>query len=689
MTSTVSSAYVDVRQHDAYTACPDDETHSMLCEPGATAIDDEDGDLTSTVLVCPPDSCLSVGCPGHTWATKGMQGCINTSSPVGTIFSVRFVVFDRGTPQRNATVTRVVTITSRCDVEEDLCDDLTCSPVDCDLRESLLADPVDTSPPAIFFLGQNPVRVRYGSAADAALLQPCTNGSGMTGNASASGCYAISTDSNDGDVTASLVVQQDTQGNTFISTACPFLSVHRCFPGTYGFIYAAFDAAGNRGVARLVVVVIEQAAVQTKTILSLGLVSFSEACEQTVLLLDDTSAEAGVFQQGISELLNAAVAAPGEDVWPGDVQIMDVVVRDNETGFLSTATNCSRGSNNASTLPSTNMSSSEFSLEVFFSVSVSVAMRDEQSLSAKLRHLLQSADATLTTRTSDVAAVLNASASDGRMSVSLASAGEGSNASLDVDVLGVVGNLTSSVLTPEVDELKASEASMYEEIQKMGRMSDELQRTLDGLTKTVQGSTGNPGQWVSNLMELWASAVNSDFANVEQLSNDAETLLEKLRQLIRSYELVNEGQEEVALALQGTLQAMEEELIDLSVQYVKIEEALGRASDIARPPPPTNRHISIDYTKYDDRELPLNDVTDPFSYAPSEAQARYIALRRNRLVGGILFYMKRGRHGGICTYRFASLGAPCYPGVVSQRYGSDPVFVPGKRLYRSHQYESG
>ena len=56
--------------------CPDGvvPTESFLCELGARANNSKGDNLTSSVLACPPASCLEFGCPGHEFATKGLQG---------------------------------------------------------------------------------------------------------------------------------------------------------------------------------------------------------------------------------------------------------------------------------------------------------------------------------------------------------------------------------------------------------------------------------------------------------------------------------------------------------------------------------------------------------------------------------------------------------------------------------------
>ncbi|KAK3263138.1 hypothetical protein CYMTET_28037 [Cymbomonas tetramitiformis] len=132
-------AYVAVPQHSTYEACAAGEAprEGALCDPGVMASDAEDGDLTQEVLACAPTCESPAACAGYEYANKGILGCLNTSAEVGTIFSIDFVVHDHNRPAMNATATRTVTISSPCPVGEVWCDGV-CSPVACDLRDTLL-----------------------------------------------------------------------------------------------------------------------------------------------------------------------------------------------------------------------------------------------------------------------------------------------------------------------------------------------------------------------------------------------------------------------------------------------------------------------------------------------------------------------------------------------------------------------
>jgi hypothetical protein len=151
---------MQVRQYGTYAACAAGVAPSPLapCEPGATAVDREDKDLTAQVYACPPPSCalFGTGCNGHQFAVKGLRGCVvSTRAAVGTVFPILFLVFDDAMPPANATATRFVTIVDPCPrlgqvhCEHDgLCGVLTCAQR-LQLRTSL---DVDAAAPVISFV---------------------------------------------------------------------------------------------------------------------------------------------------------------------------------------------------------------------------------------------------------------------------------------------------------------------------------------------------------------------------------------------------------------------------------------------------------------------------------------------------------------------------------------------------------
>lgn len=100
-----------------------EDIFSSPCEPGGVAIDAEDGNLTDVIITCPPESCLPLGCPLHSFLKKGIQGCgIDTSeSQPGTEFKLKFAVWDRHVPPMMTTAERLIRVTSPCAVAEIYC----------------------------------------------------------------------------------------------------------------------------------------------------------------------------------------------------------------------------------------------------------------------------------------------------------------------------------------------------------------------------------------------------------------------------------------------------------------------------------------------------------------------------------------------------------------------------------------
>ena len=92
---------------------------------GAKAIDPEDGDLTSSIVTCPPESCAKFGCPGHEFSVKGISGCgVDVYARMGTVVTVEFVVWDLSIPAQRASATRQYVIVTPCETGEIYCPNL-------------------------------------------------------------------------------------------------------------------------------------------------------------------------------------------------------------------------------------------------------------------------------------------------------------------------------------------------------------------------------------------------------------------------------------------------------------------------------------------------------------------------------------------------------------------------------------
>ena len=247
-----------------YTMCASDKLPSDYapCDQGAIAHDDIDGNLTGALLVCPPESCMSFGCPGHELWRKGVHSCVNTSTPVGTVFSVNFVVFDTNGEQASAA--RTITIDDPCpegqhwcpaDSPSGRCESTTCETIDALADENLPVSlkvqsdfslgpvikwrtPPRDEMPFAFVYGQTPWK-QPGIPGEASPIAPCT---GALVNASFPQCAATAHDGADGDVTYLLQVKD--QGGECTPGV---LASGLCSPGTHFFFFSAVDSDGNVG----------------------------------------------------------------------------------------------------------------------------------------------------------------------------------------------------------------------------------------------------------------------------------------------------------------------------------------------------------------------------------------------------------------------------------------------------------
>ena len=164
------------------------------CEPGALANDPDGGgtlaspealEITKQIVVCPPERCLVYGCPPselrrHRLLSKGLLGCgIDPFAPEGTQFYVDFWVWDSGTPELNATVTRMVMISKPCTdasapyfCQELAGDGWFCSGLPCNEVAKYAVQQTGASLQIVLLPSSSMVYVRYGEAA-AFYLGPC------------------------------------------------------------------------------------------------------------------------------------------------------------------------------------------------------------------------------------------------------------------------------------------------------------------------------------------------------------------------------------------------------------------------------------------------------------------------------------------------------------------------------------
>lgn len=133
-------------------------TYMRIVRAGATAYDHEDGVVSHRILTCPPDECMPYNCRGHELHRKGIQGCgVDTeTAPVGTTFTIEFVVMDHAVPPAVTRASRVIRVTSPCTPREVYCPDLpsehACGSGACAGRASLVAvAPPAAQPPDLSF----------------------------------------------------------------------------------------------------------------------------------------------------------------------------------------------------------------------------------------------------------------------------------------------------------------------------------------------------------------------------------------------------------------------------------------------------------------------------------------------------------------------------------------------------------
>lgn len=322
VTNDFVGSSVSVRQYHPYKPCDATTdfvpTIDVKCEPGATAVDDFDGNLTSRILACPPADCINSGlsgvtdsaCIGHEFAVKGLQGCVNTSV-AGSVYAVEFIVKDNAVPSNVAIVQRTVTIVDPCDEGFYWCSDESselggfCSDVECNLRESLLSSAAnlieENSPPTIHLVGPIEVDVNYlgtssrsvrvcSSAAEGSqLLEDCSQGSCVV----AWPCASFANDTQDGDLTGDTTVRESTCDGKPTGEPCAKCGVAsfdlgkqiQCSPGKYRFDYTTKDSFDYpSGGLTVIVNVVEVAVSEFSFTVSSTAPSYGAAVEEANMI---------------------------------------------------------------------------------------------------------------------------------------------------------------------------------------------------------------------------------------------------------------------------------------------------------------------------------------------------------------------------------------------------------------------
>ncbi|KAK3281361.1 hypothetical protein CYMTET_10848 [Cymbomonas tetramitiformis] len=381
--SSVLSAFIEIKQYQSYAKCAAGVAPSKdeLCELGAEAEHLVDGNLTATVLSCPPDSCLSTGCPGHEFVAKGLEDCLNTGADVGTIIEIKFMskrqVAPGETSKRQVTpgetlkrqmapgetskrqvtpgeaLKRQVAPAGAVTGEEcgrgaapsqglEGCprgrgdrvpgahhEDFTCSSLECDSRDALLesdATPPDVVPPVITLLHGSPLRLSYGVPEEGLSLIPCPSQN------ETDGCYAVAVDDTDGDVSARISVAAVTSSTGDVCSV-EMAPLAECFPSTYTYEYQAVDEAGNVATATLLVELVEEAKVNAELRITAASTNPADAASEAACLLNASTAENAAFRSGIAQLLNdQADASAGIPLTAEDIEVVNVTASPKQDG---------------------------------------------------------------------------------------------------------------------------------------------------------------------------------------------------------------------------------------------------------------------------------------------------------------------------------------------------------------------
>ncbi|KAK3236708.1 hypothetical protein CYMTET_53167 [Cymbomonas tetramitiformis] len=555
-THALVGANVDIKQLDPWVLCSWGQVPETdaLCDPGVTAMDDG-VNITAKVLVCPPSSCLDLGCPGHELATKGVAACIDTvSDPVPRIVEIQFMVFDDAIPAQNASVTRMVTVLSKCESDEVLCGDLSCSAIPCEDREALLTTtPDDVTPPEVDLLGASEVIVTYNEASPLR-FSPCQS------IAQTDGCYATAWDAVDGDLSAALTVAETTPCATTSCTKCAIDQVYlgTCFPGTYTYTYSATDAARNTNTTTLTVNVAEQGVLSTTASTSrgdarerggerparLGVMLGSAAGEparlgvmlgerggerparlgvnlgnemqqaeaQTTaaLLLNSSSADAAAFSSGIASMLNAESSSAGLPVAPADVLI---------TGATAQA------------------SGQYYDVAVQFSVSAATASVSASSGGRRLQQ--SSGDTPLAARMQDLTTVLSLSGSTGTMSSYMETAAAEANATSLPTAVEAVAAVAQEQVTAAVDYEAGISSMLWAEVASLEAAGDAMAETLALTLEVLPDAVADPEAWLSSKLELWAHLLDIDVGDVNSITDSLDLIMTNQDKMARNTTIVS------------------------------------------------------------------------------------------------------------------------------------------------------
>ncbi|KAL0029268.1 hypothetical protein WJX79_006326 [Trebouxia sp. C0005] len=323
LNTTILPATFNLTYGSSYTACARGVLPSLAvpCEPGASASDRQDGNITSKVVACPSAGCKANAslCTGQEFAKVGLQNChINSSLPVGIILQIPFLVWDNGHPALSARVNRTLVITAPCAPDQFFCSGV-CQQINC----AAAAQVSQVYPPVLAYstaatnlLGSKTVLyVQYGSPVPHN-LQPCSS------LGSQANCATVAWDRQDGDICGSIQVHPSASCAATQNVACATCPVDQlqqglCIPDTYVLNYTVIDSLGQSAVPlQLQVIVYESAQMQASLqmisqIPYTGAAARAQAHVNTAHLTDASGSTANVA-------MRSAIATALTDWWANE-----------------------------------------------------------------------------------------------------------------------------------------------------------------------------------------------------------------------------------------------------------------------------------------------------------------------------------------------------------------------------------
>ncbi|KAK3235730.1 hypothetical protein CYMTET_54090 [Cymbomonas tetramitiformis] len=535
--TTLLPVYLSLKQHSAYAACAPGQSpkEDSLCELGAEADDAEGGNLTARVLSCPPESCLDTGCPGHEFATKGIDGCLDLGAEPGSVLELLFVVFDDALPANMATTRRIITVAPPCETGYELCSDGVCSGVACEQRMRLLSDSTpDSTPPVLILLGAATLRLIYGQPRADLYLSPCAS------SAVESGCYATAVDDTDGDVSIWITVAQVTEEGDH---GCSHEQIPSavCYPGVYTYRYTVADGAGNEAVQEVCVELVEQLDVSAAVRIASSAVSQADAAIAADRLLNHTTAENTAFREAIAAMLNDG-SSSSLPTAAADVTITAVQWEEDES-----------------------VSGAAYEL-VNFTVAAVAAEADAVGSGRRMRRsLTETAPAPLAAspsaveaRGAEVASLIESGAtsaegSPAAMGGYLQAAAAEQNVELSSGVAGLSGNITAAAVSEPVDLAAAAQQDLLTRLEGIAASSAGSTEVLVEMGEELREGDGGEADTQQHL-DLWASLYEKESTNVQALMDSMEQALENQEKLAEMAGLQEASMQAMISANEAALQ---------------------------------------------------------------------------------------------------------------------------------------